>query len=72
MCSITNQESNELLDKNGLKVNYCYQILNCYLIEGEGSNGIDYILKLQNPWGKDDWNGKWSNNSNAWTPKLRL
>lgn len=29
------------------------------------------LVKLRNPWGKGEWKGDWSDNSNLWTPQLR-
>ena len=29
------------------------------------------LVKVRNPWGAEDYNGPWSDNSNLWTPELR-
>lgn len=29
------------------------------------------MLLLRNPWGKFEWKGDWSFNSDSWTPQLR-
>jgi len=29
------------------------------------------LLKLRNPWGKEEWTGSWSDHSMLWTDKLR-
>lgn len=29
------------------------------------------IIKLRNPWGKGEWNGKWSDNDKVWTKDLK-
>ena len=73
MSSITSDDLQQgaELAKKGLKFNHCYQVLQCLLAEEPGSSSLIKILKLYNPWGKDDWSGKWSNNSEAWTPELR-
>ena len=59
------------LAKKGLKAGHCYQVLQCFLAEEPGSSSLVKILKLSNPRGEADWNGKWSNDSKAWTPELR-
>lgn len=28
------------------------------------------LLKVRNPWGKVEWLGDWSDNSDKWTPEL--
>ena len=30
-----------------------------------------YLLKLKNPWGKNEWSGNWSNNSLSWTEETK-
>lgn len=29
------------------------------------------LVKLRNPWGKYEWKGDWSSNSDKWTPELK-
>jgi calpain-15 len=29
------------------------------------------LLKLRNPWGKEEWLGDWSDKSKLWTPALK-
>ncbi|EAR82559.2 calpain family cysteine protease (macronuclear) [Tetrahymena thermophila SB210] len=62
--------SNASLDgqakQNGLISNHAYSIL-----ETDEIDGIK-ILKLKNPWGKTEWNGKWSDQCTlTWTEKLK-
>jgi hypothetical protein len=39
--------------------------LNVHIANGER------ILQLRNPWGKGEWKGDWSDESNKWTPALK-
>ncbi len=40
-------------------------------LEEVTNNGKSYrLLKLRNPWGKSEWDGQWSDNSEIWTEEL--
>ena len=34
-------------------------------------NKVEKLVKLRNPWGKQDWVGDWSDVSPKWTSELR-
>ena len=59
----------EELQSNGLLGGHCYTIVNAVEVKAKGFNY--QLLQLRNPWGKQEWNGAWSDNSSMWTPALR-
>ena len=45
-------------------------------LEGKGTDadaGPRYLrlIKIRNPWGRTEWTGRWSRDSETWTPELR-
>ena len=59
----------EAIMKNGLRANHCYSILSVH--EVTAGNKKVRLLKLRNPWGKEEWTGAWSDHSMLWTDQLR-
>jgi len=57
--------SNDNLSPSGIVQGHAYTILDVRHVDGYR------LLKLQNPWGKLEWKGAWSDNSVEWTPRLR-
>lgn len=64
--------STEKSDRNeyfGLVSKHAYTILQAEEVSVGG--GKERLLKMVNPWGKGEWNGKWSDQSDVWTPELK-
>jgi len=59
----------EAVLKNGLRANHCYTIMSAH--EVKSNNKPVRLLRLRNPWGCEEWNGHWSDNSALWSDKLR-
>lgn len=50
----------------GIIQGHAYTIINAHEINGER------VLEMRNPWGDmNEWNGRWGDDSEAWTPVLR-
>jgi len=46
-------------------------MMHAYGILAVGDTGSARLIKLRNPWGKGEWEGKWADADAAWTPALR-
>ena len=60
------EEENE----DGIISGHAYSVLSLHEFEHE--NEKVRLLKLRNPWGTGEWRGDWSDNSDKWTPQLRV
>ncbi len=58
------------IESLGLITNHAYTVISAYIITNYLGEKVQ-LLKLRNPWGKLEWNGDWSDNSEKWTPILR-
>lgn len=52
----------------GLVSDHSYAVISAHVVEGK--SGEERILKLRNPWGHKEWCGRWSEESDDWTPEL--
>ena len=50
---------------NGIVMGYAYTLVGTKKINSK-NNEIKFV-QLRNPWGENEWNGKWSDNSPLWT-----
>ena len=68
-CTGSKQYSVDDIKQTGLVPGHEYCILQAKTVEvnGESHN----LLNLYNPWGKTEWNGDWSDDSDKWTPELK-
>lgn len=67
---VENEEQRKLIEQLGLLGNHAYSILRTSIVEDKKGR-IRQLLLLRNPWGKFEWKGDWSFNSDSWTPELR-
>ena len=56
----------EKVSHNGLVPGHAYSVL-----KAVEKNGKRFVL-IRNPWGKTEWNGKWSDGSAEWTPEWMI
>ncbi|XP_067413348.1 calpain-12 [Emydura macquarii macquarii] len=70
--NITKQQDMEGRTPEGLVKGHAYSITNAVKLDHRGKKLK--LLRLRNPWGEVEWNGRWSDNSPLWAgldPQLR-
>ncbi len=67
MCTSTSE--NEGTKKVGLVENHAYTLIQARQMEFDGEQLR--LLKIRNPWGNKEWNGRYSDKSDLWTPEKR-
>ncbi|KAF2453830.1 hypothetical protein BDY21DRAFT_257149, partial [Lineolata rhizophorae] len=50
-------------ERKGIQEKHAYSIMEARELDGHR------LLKLRNPWGRSEWQGKWSDGSEEWTPE---
>eukprot|EP01022_Parablepharisma_sp_SALTPOND_P014180 TRINITY_DN190_c0_g1_i1.p1 TRINITY_DN190_c0_g1~~TRINITY_DN190_c0_g1_i1.p1 ORF type:complete len:1066 (+),score=81.34 TRINITY_DN190_c0_g1_i1:2683-5880(+) len=55
----------------GLYSGHAYSLLKAIELNTQNM-GTVRLVQIRNPWGEYEWNGDWADNSNTWTPELRL
>lgn len=53
----------------GLITAHSYSLVRATSVELDGET--HNLVQLRNPWGGTEWNGKWSDSSDIWTPELK-
>ena len=56
---------------SGLLDNHSYGLLVVVTVQDAEAKKDVVLLKLRNPLAEFEWNGKWSDKSNLWTPELK-
>ena len=71
---LTNVHAGEASDRVkalGLVDNHAYTLIGAYEVEDKEGDEVR-LLKVRNPWGHGEWEGDWSDNSDKWTPELKI
>jgi calpain-15 len=56
----------------GLISEHAYSVISAMEVNTpEGPEDKERLLKLRNPWGHKEWQGRWSDNSDTWTDELK-
>ena len=55
--------------QNNIATGHAYNIVSVHEVEHQGK-GLK-LIRLRNPWGINEWQGDWSNESSKWTSKLK-
>ena len=66
---IHTKQDNHFFETEGIIPDHAYTILGTYDITTKDEQV--WLIKLRNPWGKQEWIGNWSDKSAKWTKKLR-
>lgn len=54
-------------DQQGLIDGHAYTMLRCVSVGASfGSSEVFRLVQLRNPWGRNEWTGKWSDKSDMW------
>ena len=59
----------EITSDEGVVSGHAYSLISIHQFKHKGE--MVRLLKLRNPWGTGEWQGKWSDNWEGWTPSLR-
>ncbi|XP_075179654.1 calpain-1 catalytic subunit-like [Anomaloglossus baeobatrachus] len=62
--NILDPSESEMRTREGLVKGHAYSIIGVSEVEYHGRKIP--LLRLRNPWGQVEWNGRWSDNSSAW------
>ena len=60
-------KGNDEIEGRGLVRSHAYTLISAKKWEERNL----YLLKLRNPWGEGEWNGKWSDYSRCWTEEYK-
>ena len=58
------------IEECGLMPGHAYTLIKIY--ELETSKGIEKVVKLRNPYGEHEYNGRWGDYSKVWTKELKI
>ena len=62
-------EAKQKFEKVGLVEDHTFTLISAR--EATISGKKERLLKIRNPWGNHELNGKWSDKSNAWTKEAK-
>lgn len=62
-CSVS--EDKNKVKAQGLVDDHAYAIISVHEVRGEK------LIKMYNPWGKQEWKGDWCKSSQKWTPEIK-
>jgi len=57
-------------DESGIVLNHCYSITGNYEVKTPPGK-LEKLLKISNPWNKQEYKGKWSDLDDSWTSDLK-
>ena len=60
-------KGNDIVEQRGLVRSHAYTLISAK----KWVERSLYLLKLRNPWGEGEWNGKWSDYSKCWTEEYK-
>ena len=52
---------------NGLFAGHAYSLLRCFELPLEFMDNKQELVKVRNPWGEAEWNGRWGDNYVLWS-----
>mmetsp|Transcript_22702 Transcript_22702/g.22453 ORF Transcript_22702/g.22453 Transcript_22702/m.22453 type:complete len:593 (+) Transcript_22702:160-1938(+) len=59
----------DAVNEMGLVTLHAYAVIDAQVVRSK--RGQETILQIRNPWGSQEWQGDWSDQSDLWTPELK-
>jgi len=56
---------------DGLIAAHAYTVLDSLELKDTSGNSVVKLLKIRNPWGREEYNGPWNDNDSRWTDHYR-
>ena len=53
-----------MVNKTGILLNHAYSLLDVFELTDPQTDKIYKLVRIRNPWGQTEWNGRWSDTSN--------
>lgn len=70
--SLTGSGNHNKKSLKGISNGHAYSILDAKEYRAPGSNSSLRLLKMRNPWGNGEWTGDYCDDSQLWTPQLKV
>lgn len=69
-CCPDNEAELQYIRSKGLIAEHSYGVIKAARVKDKNGKMVD-LVQLRNPWATFEWTGRWGDNSDCWTQKLK-